>query len=73
DDPRKQGLHMPGSRLPIRASSRLAADGISLCLLGLNPDHEGRVLASNRAFLDQGGEFASIYPCSSRALRLDEP
>ncbi|OLE54943.1 MAG: hypothetical protein AUI36_17040, partial [Cyanobacteria bacterium 13_1_40CM_2_61_4] len=37
DNPHKRGLYMPGSRLPILASSALLERGITLCLLSLNP------------------------------------
>ncbi|MBM4134968.1 MAG: class I SAM-dependent methyltransferase [Nitrospira sp.] len=62
DDPRKRSLFMPGSRLPILASSELMPRGIKLCLLSLNQESEEKVMANNQAFLDAGGIFASIFP-----------
>ncbi len=68
DNPNKQGLFMPGSRLPIYGSQKLLTSGIKLCLLGLNPEIEDKVVAKNRAFTDQGGTFASIFPGSKYSL-----
>lgn len=68
DDPRKKGLLMPGSRLPILGSEALAAKGISLCLLGISPNAETRVMERNKAFTAGGGTFLSICPQSPRAM-----
>lgn len=68
DDPNKQGLFMPGSRLPIRGSSTLAEGGITLCLTSVNPQSEDAVLQRHRAFVGHGGTFASIFPSSPSAL-----
>jgi hypothetical protein len=74
DNPHKQGLYMPASRLPILPSSALFERNISLCLLGLNPLNEEKVIAKNQAFTDRGGKFLSIFPVSSRAVqRLSRP
>jgi len=59
DHPRKQGLQMPGSRLPIRGSAVLAQ--IDICLLALNMESEQKVLAKHQSFLDRGGRFLSIF------------
>jgi hypothetical protein len=64
DNPHKQGLFMPGSRLPIRGSSSLVSEGIRLALLSANPEAEPRIIAKNRAFAERGGVFASIFPAS---------
>ncbi len=66
DNPCKQKLLMPGSRLPIRGSGALAA--IDLCLLSLNPESERKVLAKNRPFLDRGGQFLSIFALSPQSV-----
>lgn len=71
DDPHKQNLRMPGSRLPIRRSNALIEDNIKLCLLGINPESENKVIAKNRDFLNHGGCFASISPNSAHALNLE--
>lgn len=68
DNPRKQGLLMPGSRLPIRGSEVLYSRPIDCCLLSLNPESEQRVLARHRSFLDRGGQFLSIFALSPRSV-----
>lgn len=71
DNPNKRGLYMPGSRLPIVGSEALlAADDIKLCLLGLNPLAEKKVMERQKAFTDRGGVFKSIFPSSAAALAL---
>jgi hypothetical protein len=70
DNPNKRGLYMPGSGLPIVGSSALREDGISLCLLSLNPIGEEKVIGNHQAFVDRGGVFASIFPASAHAMRL---
>lgn len=71
DDPHKQNLRMPGSRLPIQRSNALFDDDIKLCLLGINLESENKVIAKNKNFLDHGGCFASISPNSAYALNLE--
>jgi len=68
DDPHKQGYLMPGSWLPIHKSARLAEKEIKLCLLGLSPESEEKVIANNRGFLQRGGVFQSIFPDSKYAF-----
>ena len=68
DSPPKQGLLMPGSRLPIRPSAALIGEKVRLCLSSLNPETEAKVLAKQEAFLRGGGSFQSIFPGSPRAL-----
>jgi hypothetical protein len=70
DNPNKRGLYMPGSKLPIVGSDALLDRGITLCLLSLNPIGQEKVIAKNAAFVQRGGEFASIFPSSARAVRL---
>ena len=70
DNPHKRGLYMPGSHLPIVASSALLEHDITLCLLSLNPIGEENVIAKNAAFAEHGGTFASIFPASVRALKV---
>jgi hypothetical protein len=69
DDPRKQGLYMPGSRLPIVASSELLERGVRLCLMTVRPEMESAVVRRNEAFTARGGCLASIFPDSAHALQ----
>ena len=69
DNPHKQGLCLPASRLPIRGPQALLDSEVRLCLLGLNPGAEEKVVARNRPYTDRGGQFLSIFPGSPRALR----
>lgn len=70
DHPKKKGLRIPGSQLPIYGSQALIEENISLCLTGLSPESEGKVRAGNRGFSEAGGRFASIFPASENALQL---
>jgi hypothetical protein len=70
DNPNKQGLLMPGSRLPILGSAALAERSIGLCLLSVSPESEPKVVARRQDHLDRGGSFASIFALSPLALRL---
>ena len=70
DDSKKQGLYMPGSRLPIRSSSALLEANIKLCLLSLAPESESKVLRKNRLLLQRGAQFASIFTSSKYALSV---
>jgi hypothetical protein len=67
DNPHKQGLFMPGSRLPIRGSDALPPGG--LCFMSVAVESEEKVIARNRSFVESGGRFASIFPASKHALR----
>lgn len=71
DNPNKKGLLMPGSQLPIVATEALMSQDVRLCLLALNPMSEAKVLARNRGFLLNDGEFLSIFPASCIALNLE--
>ncbi len=70
DHPGKAGLFTPGARLPILPGSALMERGISLCMLGVNPDIEEKVIGRNRAFVERGGRFLSIFPGSEHALKV---
>ena len=67
DDPRKTGLHLPGCQLSIVTSRYLYEERPSLCLLAASPDSETAIVLKNQAYVDMGGQFASIYPRSLRA------
>lgn len=62
NDPHKRGLLMPGSRLPIYDSEALLEKKVGLCLLGVNPANQAKVVLKHQAFLEQGGSFLSIFP-----------
>ena len=68
DNPSKQSLSMPGSGLPIVGSARLS--DVNLCMLSLSPESEQKVLGKESAFLERGGEFASIFALSPLALKI---
>jgi hypothetical protein len=68
DNPHKLGRTMPGSGLSIIASSELVKQRIDLCLLTLNPESERRVRKANAEYLEQGGEFVSIFSTSFDSL-----
>jgi hypothetical protein len=68
DNPHKQALVMPGSRLAIRGSPALESRAIDLCLLSLNPESEQKVLAKNKSFLERGGTFLSIFALSTKTV-----
>jgi len=69
DNPNKQALVMPGSRLPIRGSSLLEQERIDLCLLSLSPESEKKVLSAKKTYLERGGEFRSIFALSPLAFQ----
>ena len=68
DHPNKQGLFMSGSHLPIRGSSALLSEGIRLCLLGMGPEGEDRLIQRQALFIERGGVFASLLLASKRTL-----
>ena len=70
DAPNKHCLHMPGCRLPIRKSSSLVDEGISLCLLAIKPQSEAGFMNGQEEFNRRGGKFLSISPDSPHALRI---
>ncbi len=70
DTPQKQGLYLPGSRLPIVPSKTLIDERISLVLLALSIGNEDRVIERNAAYSSKGGVFASIFAASPRSLRI---
>jgi hypothetical protein len=70
DNPHKQGLFMPGSRVPILGSAQLVARNVRLCLMTVRPEIEEVVARKNQAFTARGGRLASIFPDSPYALRV---
>ncbi len=68
DNPHKQDLLMPGSRLAILGSAALESRAIDFCLLSLNPESEQKVLAKHQPYIEQGGQFLSIFALSPKAV-----
>jgi len=64
DNPNKQELFMPKSRIPIRNSKTLY-NNYPLCLLSVNPIHEENIILKHKMFLQEGGEIRSICPMSN--------
>ncbi|WP_439579735.1 methyltransferase domain-containing protein [Elioraea sp.] len=69
DTPQKQGLFLPGARLPILPSAELVRRRVALCLLALSIGNEDRVIARNAGFIAAGGAFRSIFAASPRSIR----
>lgn len=61
DDPNKQGLFMPGSKLPIKDSTSLHAGRFRVCLLTCNPWNNDKVKLNHASFTERGGKFVSIF------------
>lgn len=72
DNPNKKGLVMPVGSLEIVGSDALYSGDIGVCLLGLNPQNQPKVIAKHRDFIEQGGIFASIFPGSGMDLESVE-
>jgi hypothetical protein len=68
DNPNKQKLLMPGSRLPICNSEVLSNGAVDICLLALSPTSEGIVRSKNQRFIENGGEFFSIFALGANSV-----
>lgn len=68
DNPHKQGLFLPGSGLPIVGSEWLQSHEVDLCLLGLNPESEQKVLQARKDYVQRGGRFLSIFSASAKSI-----
>ena len=68
DNPNKKGMIMPIGNINILGSDVLYNGYIKLCLLGLNPQNQSKVIARHAAFINTGGIFASIFPGTHLAL-----
>lgn len=62
DNPNKKGNKMPLGQIPIVGSDMLYSGGVRVCLLGLNPQNQPKVIAKHARFVEQGGIFSSIFP-----------
>ncbi len=69
DTPEKISLRLPNSGLEIVPRERLVRDRVALCLFGLSPQIEDKVIANNPDYVRAGGRFLSIFADSSRSLR----
>ncbi len=65
DTPQKQGLYLPGLAIPIEKPAVMLETGVRLCLLGLAPEVEPKVIARNDAYVQAGGKFASLLAAST--------
>lgn len=72
DNPHKQSLLMPGSRLPIKPSSALLEEDVALCLLAVSHGSEEKIIPRLGEFVDRGGTVGSLLPASSHAVDIDE-
>ena len=61
DHPKKVGMLMPGSNLPIVPSSALLSQGIRICISTLNPESEIKVRDKLSSFFDAGGRFVPAF------------
>jgi hypothetical protein len=64
DNPNKKGLLMPVGSLKIVGSDALYSENIRLCILGLNPENQPKVMSNNMKFAERGGIFVTIFPSS---------
>ncbi|HYC85654.1 MAG TPA: class I SAM-dependent methyltransferase [Chryseosolibacter sp.] len=71
DNPKKQSLFMPGSRLPIIDSRCMDEGKVDLCLLTLNPESEQKVLQAKPSYVDRGGRFRSIFSASANSIDME--
>jgi SAM-dependent methyltransferase len=69
DTPQKQGLFLPGSDLPVVPRSRLNAAQTAVCLFGIGPQTEDKIVAANKSYLDASGRFGSMLADSDRSIR----
>lgn len=68
DNPNKKGLNMPLGKLEILGSESLYDKNIKVCLLGLNPQNQSKVIDKHKKFVENGGIFGSIFPHSQYDL-----
>ncbi len=73
DTPHKQGLFMPGSRLPVLGREALLSRGILHCVLAISVEVEEKVIMNNGAFREKGGTFSSCLVGSDRYITSNCP
>ena len=64
DDPNKQSLFMPKSKLPIKSSTVLLNNGKFLLVFSLMPEHEEKIIQKHSGFLKKKGQLSSIFSSS---------
>ena len=70
DNPHKKGMVMPIGGIEILGSDSLYSRKVDLCLLGLNPQNQPKIITKHILFTENGGKFASIFP--GTALDLEK-
>jgi len=68
DNPNKNGMIMPIGDINIVGSDSLYTEDIKMCLLGLNPQNQSKVMEKHNRFIKHGGVFHSIFPGTHLAL-----
>ena len=68
DNPNKNGMIMPIGNIKIVGSDILNKGDIKLCLLGLNPQNQSKVIEKHNSFINTGGIFSSIFPGTHLAI-----
>ncbi len=71
DQPEKQGLYMPGSRLQIVAGDAIHAH-VGGCFLSVNHENESKVMDRHAKYEASGGRFFSLNAPSPLLERLGE-
>ena len=70
DNPHKVGMFLPVGGVPIIGSDCLNFEQYPICLLGLNPQHHGKIRNVLSDYVKQGGQLISIFP--ETAQNIDE-
>ncbi len=61
DHPKKVGMKMPGSGLPIVPSADMVLRDIRVCISTLSPESEIKVCAKQSSYFEQGGIFIPAF------------
>ena len=73
DHPKKVGMLLPGSNIPVVSSEQIQLRGIQICISTLNPESEVKVRKKLTRFLDEGGQFISAFNQNSKNILDDLP
>ena len=68
DNPNKEGLFMPKSRVPVVSSKELLNTDISLCLLAMNSMNDEKMMSNLRELAKRGTQIRSIFPSSKYSI-----